>query len=45
LPPNTKISESSVPPVALEPNVVEFKIEVPANGAATVKYVVEIKSA
>jgi len=49
LPVGAKITDSSVDgktiaPTTIEPNVVEFKIPVPANGSAILKYVVEVKS-
>lgn len=44
LPYNAKLTESSTKPVMIEDNLTEFKVIVPADGTATVKYVVEVKN-
>jgi hypothetical protein len=43
LPAGAKITESSVQPAMLDGGLAEFRVPVPANGTAALKYVVELK--
>lgn len=43
LPPNAKLTDSSVPGVPGAPGLVEFRVPIPAGAKAVLKYVVEVK--